>query len=239
MNDLDQVLDTTSENISEETAVETVEQQDKPKRGRRSKAQIEADKLAAEAAAQTVSEESSKVSSEATEDTATAAEVAAPEVIEDTETDALPDITESEDAASNVESTSEGMVPEVVEDTPIDALPDVVEPRVVAPKKIHPSGEAVEAFQEKTVKTDPNSLIGKSYVLTNATPMYRARHISMRLKSYRGQVTVVEDDRAGFVKVQFLRQGFGLCEGFVATSDLLKGEGVDYDESKEQEERSE
>lgn len=238
---LKQLLEETpATDTKEERPVESTEAPSAPpkKRTRRTKAQIEADRKAAEDAkkvkeAETSSEtklddEPAPVETTESEDTTENTEIvnSTPENLPETEDDKLPDVIEESKEKSEESEVSavETLVPEVIQETEEDKLPDVEEPKEEKSQKRKPviPGEVYEAFEQKEEKSDPNSLIGKSCILFNATPMYRAPHASMRIKPYRGHVTVLENPKGGFVKVQFLRQGFGLCEGFVPTEVITK-----------------
>jgi hypothetical protein len=244
-----QSLDDTLKELLQEEATEgsnaetTESTEEKPKRTRRTRAQIEADnkkaeeeaakaseekteEAPAEGASEEKTEEVSKEEEVSTEDTESAAAVLAddstPEVIPDDEKDSQE---ASAEEATAEETTPEPLTPEVVPDNEKDAEPDIEEPKEKKVKKDPtdvPSDEAKEAFEEKGAATaDPNSLIGKTAILPNLTPLYRARHESMRIGSYRGHITFIEEPKNGFVKVQYLRQGYGLCENFMRVDDLI------------------
>lgn len=234
MNDQNLSLDDTLKGILEETVDETTNESDvvKPKRTRRTKAQIEADKKAAESVEPSVSEDTT--SEIPSEENLSEDNIVDESTIDSMEPEIIPDSDEPEEISEDVpESTQiietvDPMIPEVVADTEEDALPDVVEPKTAPKKQVptDPDPSVVKAFKGESAE-ESKGLIGKSFILKYATPIYRARHTSMRVKSYRGQVTITENSRNGFLKVQFLRQGFGLCEGFIEERyiyNLLEGE---------------
>lgn len=190
---------------------------EKPKRKRRTKAQIEADKKAAEAEATKSTDEPP------VEDTQ---EVSTPEVILDTPEDLKDDVVESSEEI--VQPDPEVFEPEVVPDTEVDIQPDVVEEKEPPKSRLKPApGEIFEALKAKKDAQPISKYIGKHCVLFNLTPTYRAPHVSTRMKPYRGFVTVVEDPRNGFIKVQFLRQGFGLCTAYMDAETIINLIGGD------------
>lgn len=128
--------------------------------------------------------------------------------------------TKAQIEAEKAEAEKAEAAPEVIPDTDLDKAPDIEEPEIEEPKKevIHPRGEAIAAFSNE--KEESKSIVGTQIILRKPTAMYRARHFSMRVRSYQGLVTVIEEPKQGFVKVQFLRQGFGLCESYMTIFDL-------------------
>lgn len=194
---------------SKESAEDAAKTEEKPKRTRRTKAQIEADM---------------KAEQEAKEK---------PEVIEDTDLDKQDDIVETVSESAS-EDKPEELSPENVQDTELDTQPDVEDLTEKEPqkKKIHPRGEAIEAFQENAAEDEDSGLVGTQIVLTKPTAVYRARHIDHRVKSYQGLVTIVEPEpKGGFIRVQFLRQGFGLCDSFMRIEDIIDPEKEEDDDN--------
>lgn len=191
---------------SKESAEDASGTEEKPKRTRRTKAQIEAD-MKAEQEAKKKPEEK-------------------PEVLEDTDLDKQDDIVETVSESAS-EDKPEELSPENVQDTELDTQPDVEDLTEKEPqkKKIHPRGEAIEAFQENDAEDEDSGLVGTQIVLAKPTAVYRARHIDHRVKSYQGLVTIVEPEpKGGFIRVQFLRQGFGLCDSFMRIEDIIDPE---------------
>jgi len=210
--------DVDTKKCSDESKETSTEEKPK-KRGRRSKAEIEAEEAAkAEDVASEESSDESKQeeSSESTE----------PEVIPDTDDD------------KENESSEEEMIPEVVPDTEEDLQPDPEEPadpkKKVDPGRVTQSAaEAAEAFKEKESQKISNSIIGQTKVVKDQTPLYRGPHVSLRSGHYKGLVTFISEITSGFVKVQYLRTGFGLCEGWMFIGDLTLWRGDDEDEGVE------
>lgn len=227
----DQSLDDTLKELLQQEDTKQVENTEatpteKPKRKRRTKAQIEADKKAAEAAKFTVEE--------VTQLMTTSEEVIIPEVIPDTPEDLKDDVVET--AEEVVQPEPEAFEPEVVPDTEADAQPDVVEEKEPAKPRSKPApGEIFEALKAKKDVQPVSKYVGKHCVLFNLTPTYRTPHVSTRMKPYRGFVTVVEDPRNGFVKVQFLRQGFGLCTAYMDAETIINLIGGDENAVVQQE----
>lgn len=156
-----------------------------------------------------------------------------PEVIFDTDQDILPDVEDSSESTEVDGTVEEKLEPELVIDTPIDNLPDVEEPKKPAPqRKVYPSGEAIEALNGTSNKKK-SKYVGKSLVLTDLTPMFRAPHYSMRIKPYRGLVTVIEDPKGDFIKVQYLRQGFGMCSSYMESYHFTSPKEGDNNVSEE------
>ena len=216
--------DSVEKGDSVESADKTAE--DKPKkRGRRSKAEIEAEE-AAKAAESKGSDESQESISKDESKQEDDSENNAPEVIPDT----------PEDAEENSE---EGLIPEVIPDTPEDLKPDPEEPegpkKKVDPGRVTQSAaEAEQAFKEGSENSTPsNSIIGQAEVVKEQTPLYRGPHVSLRSGHYKGLVTFISEITSGFVKVQYLRTGFGLCEGWMFIGDLALGRGDDEDDELE------
>lgn len=205
---------------------------EKPKRKRRTKAQIEADKKAEEAKASNDAQSAkNELSKDIQLDESAKPEEGVSEPAEnilDTAEDLQEDVVEPELKIEEQETPVEVLEPEIVPDNEADAEPDIVEPKEeVRPRQRPVPGEAIEAFQDVKSVEPAGKYIGKSGVLINAVPTYRAPHKSMRMKSYRGFVTVIEDPRNGFIKVQFLRQGFGLCSAYMDADVVISLFGGD------------
>lgn len=213
--------DTLKELLQEEVEKTPDPVVEKPKRGRRSKAQIEADKK---------SEDKKEIS-----DPTNIGTVETTDGMKDTisksnapmSTAELPK--SSAETHSNIQENSakdpDVMTPEIVENTETDEMPDIVEnkdTKNLKEKSTNPfKGATVKAELNKESRVKDKGIIGKGVIFTTPVPIYRAPHLSMRTKSYRGYVTVIEKAKLGFIKVQFLRSGFGLCEGFVQKDQIL------------------
>lgn len=220
----DQSLDDTLKELLQQEETKPVKNTgdksaEKPKRKRRTKAQIEADKKAAEEAAKFTVEEATALMTEPEE-------VIIPEVIPDTAEDLMDDVVESTEEVSQPEP--EVFQPELVLDNEADAQPDVVEEKEPPKPRQKPApGEIFEALKAKKDVEPISKYIGKHCVLFALTPTYRAPHVSTRMKPYKGFVTVIEDPKNGFVKVQFLRQGFGLCTAYMDAETIINLIGGD------------
>lgn len=226
--------DTSKESSQESTNTE------KPKRrGRRSKAEIEAEKASVEKSNESsenleevdsisVSEDV-KGTEESVDETSRSKDVIeseVPEVIEDTSKDIEPDVNESEvidPELSSEEELKEKLDPEVIEDSETDLQPDVETPkkRDVTPKKASAEAKAALSGVLDDKEESGSNIIGKTILLKQRLPLYRARHLSMPVRPYMGQVKIIEDARDGFFKVEYYRPAFGACEAFMPVAYLL------------------
>lgn len=231
---LKELMDDTAE-ASTTPSVEAAPAPEKPKRTRRTKAQIEKDKQDAEkaASAQASAEKHTVLTEEQCESLLTAATDSKDEthttIVESVEPEDVKLEDTSIETVSTVETsieTVEELEPEVIENTEQDEAPDVVEPDDIKEKKEKTAkpfeGATTRAvFEGQVKKCEVDPIVGRNCIFHHPVPVYRAPHLNMRIRSYRGHVTVIDKPRKGFVKVQYLRQGFGLCEGFIRQDQIL------------------
>ena len=202
---------------------------EKPKRGRKPKAKT-SDKLPDSHSEEKTEEEKTeeeKTEEEKTEEeTLDNSELDVPEIIMDTSEELQQNVELEE--SKNIEeskSTEENFEPEVVPYTSTDFQPDIETPKSeITPHKIKQSTDANNMFKEQS-ESHPdtsNNIIGTTKILTKLTPMYRAKNDIFRIRSYQGLIKFISKPEGEFIKVEYLRQGFGLCQSYAKLQDVIE-----------------
>ena len=192
---------------------------EKPKRGRKPKAKT-SDKLPDSHSEEKTEEEKTE------EETLDNSELDVPEIIMDTSEELQQNVELEE--SKNIEeskSTEENFEPEVVPYTSTDFQPDIETPKSeITPHKIKQSTDANNMFKEQS-ESHPdtsNNIIGTTKILTKLTPMYRAKNDIFRIRSYQGLIKFISKPEGEFIKVEYLRQGFGLCQSYAKLQDVIE-----------------